>query len=74
MKIKKVIGENGPMAQLCNGGQCPAVIVGDDGNAYVQGYHLAGSEAAALTAPVGEGFVRMPLATLRKIAAQVAAS
>lgn len=62
------------MAQLCNGGQCPAVIIGDDGNAYVQGYQLAGGESAQLAAPAGEGFVRMPLATLRKLAAQVAAT
>lgn len=61
------------MPQLCNGGQCPAVIIGDDGNAYVQGYQLAAGESSELTAPVGEGFVKMPLATLRKIAAQVPA-
>ena len=61
------------MPQLCNGGQCPAVIIGDDGNAYIQGYELATGEKSALTAPQGEGFVRMPMATLRKLAAQVPA-
>lgn len=73
MKIQKIIGENGAMPQLCNSGQCPSLILGDDGNAYVQGFELAAGEKSALTAPQGEGFVRMPLATLRKLAAQVPA-
>ena len=71
MKIQKIIGENGAMPRLCKGGACPAAIIAEDGNVYVQGFELAPSEKSALTAPQGEGFVRMPLATLRKIAAQM---
>lgn len=73
MKITTIIGENGAMPQLCKGGSCPAAIIAEDGNAYVQGYVLAESENARLDAPVGEGFVRIPLATLKKIAAHVTA-
>jgi len=73
MTIKKIIGENGAMPQLCKGGSCPAAIVADDGNAYVQGFELAAAERNALLAPEGENFVRIPLATLKKIAAQVSA-
>jgi hypothetical protein len=71
MKIQKIIGENGAMPQLCKGGACPAAIIAADGNAYIQGYELAAVEKAALAAPQGEGFVRIPLATLKRIAAQV---
>jgi hypothetical protein len=71
MKITTIIGEHGRMPQLCKNSACPAAIVADDGNAYVQGYLLAASENAELTAPVGEGFVRIPLAVLKKIATQV---
>jgi hypothetical protein len=72
MKIELIIGENGQQPQLCKGGGCPAAIVAADGNAYVQGYNLAETERANLDAPAGESFVRIPLATLKKIAAQVA--
>ncbi len=72
MKIDKIIGENGRLPHLCKGGGCPAAIVAADGNAYVQGYDLAEAERANLDAPAGESFVRIPLATLKKIAAQVA--
>jgi hypothetical protein len=72
MKIEKIIGEHGQLPQLCANGACPAAIVAADGNAYVQGYQLAASETSELTAPEGEGFVRIPLSTLKKIAAQVA--
>jgi hypothetical protein len=72
MKIKQIIGENGAMPQLCKGGFCPAAIIAEDGNAYIQGNELTTDEKAGLTAPAGEGFVRMPLATLKKIAALVA--
>jgi hypothetical protein len=71
MKIERIIGEHGTMPQLCKNSACPAAIIAEDGNAYVQGYELQGDEKAALTAPAGEGFVRIPLAVLRKIAAQV---
>jgi hypothetical protein len=72
MKIKQILGENGAMPQLCNRGACPAAIITEDGHAYVQGYELTSGEKSDLSAPQGEGFVKMPLATLRKIAAQVA--
>ena len=72
MKITQILGENGAMPQLCGSGKCPSVIIADDGNAYVQGYNLAADESKSLHAPLGEGFVRMPLATLRKLASQVA--
>ena len=71
MTIRSIIGEHGPLPALCNSGACPAAILADDGHAYIQGYVLMPEEQAALPAPVGEGFVRMPLATLRKIAAQL---
>jgi hypothetical protein len=72
MKIEKIIGPNGPVQQLCKGGGCPAAIIAADGNAYVQGYDLAEGERANLDAPAGESFVRIPLGTLKKIAAQIA--
>ena len=72
MTIQKILGENGPQAELCNGGACPAAIIADNGNAYVQGYIPCPEAADVLTAPVGEAFVEIPLATLKKIAAQVA--
>lgn len=74
MKIQKIIGEHGTLPRLCNNGACPAAIIADDGNAYIQGYVLESKESSQLTAPAGEGFVRMPLDTLRKIAGQVAAA
>lgn len=73
MHIQRIIGEHGMLPTLCNSGSCPAAIIAADGNAYIQGYELAAGEKAALPAPAGEGFVRMPLATLQKIAAQVVA-
>ena len=71
MTIRKILGEHGPMEELCNGGLCPAAIIADNGNAYVQGYLLGPDAHKALSAPEGEGFVEIPLATLKKIAAQV---
>lgn len=71
MTIKKILGEDGPQNSICNQGSCPAAIVADDGNAYVQGYNLNADENAALGQPAGESFVRIPMATLKKIAAQV---
>ena len=71
MIIKRIIGENGPMSELCTGGACPAVITTHDGNVYVQGY-LPGSEASeAIKLPEGEAIIGMPLAVLKRIAAQV---
>ncbi|MBB5353855.1 hypothetical protein HNR46_004119 [Haloferula luteola] len=71
MTIRRILGENGPMDALCSGGQCPAFIIADNGNAYVQGKKLKQEERANLSAPEGEDFVAIPLLTLRKIAAQV---
>lgn len=71
MTIRKILGENGPMGELCNGGSCPAAILTDGDAAYVQGYQLDAAEQGALSAPQGEQFVRIPLVVLKKIAAQV---
>jgi len=71
MTIKKILGENGPQQEVCNGGNCPAAVIADDGNAYVQGYIPDAEASNVLEAPTGEAFVRIPMATLRKIAAQV---
>jgi hypothetical protein len=71
MKIQKIIGENGAMSQLCGRGMCPAAILADNGEIYVQGNVLATDESAVLIAPSGESFVRMPRATFEKIARQV---
>ena len=70
MSINKIIGENGVMPQLCGRGACPAVIVADKGDVFVQGYEPAASESAVLTAPQGENFVRMSRATFEKIASK----
>ncbi|HWL52420.1 MAG TPA: hypothetical protein VNQ90_08290 [Chthoniobacteraceae bacterium] len=71
MKIKKILGENGPQAELCNGSGCPAAILTNGEDAYVQGYIPSGSALKTLNAPEGESFVRIPLSVLKKIAAQV---
>ena len=70
MKILHVFGERGPQP-LCKKGACPAAVLTDDGQVFVQGYQPATDESAALGPPPGEGFVKMPLATFRKIASQV---
>jgi hypothetical protein len=62
------------MPQLCGRGSCPAAIIAENGDVFVQGYNPAPSEGAVLTAPTGEGFVRMPRAVFEKIARQVLAS
>ena len=72
MKITKIIGENGAVPQLCNSGACPAAILTDNGDVFVQGYVPAAGER--LTAPAGESFVRMPRATFERIARHVLAS
>jgi len=74
MKIQKIIGENGAMPQLCGRNSCPAAILADNGEIFVQGYIPAPAEGAVLTAPTGESFVRMSRATFEKIARQVLAS
>lgn len=72
MKITKIIGENGAMPQLCNNGACPAAILMENGDVFLQGYIPAVNEE--LKAPAGEGFVKMPRATFDKIARHVLAS
>lgn len=74
MKIQKIIGENGIQPQLCGNGQCPAAIIADNDNVYIQGFVPAPGESAVLTAPTGEQFVRMPRTTFAKIANHVLAS
>lgn len=74
MKIQKIIGENGALPQLCGRGSCPAAIIADNGDVFVQGYVPAAAEGAVLTAPSGEAFVRMSKATFDKIARQVLAA
>jgi hypothetical protein len=74
MTIQKIIGENGALPQLCGNGQCPAAILADNGDVFVQGYVPAPAEGDALAAPAGEGFVRMTRTTFEKIARQVLAS
>ena len=74
MTIQKIIGEHGTLAQLCNGGACPAAVLTENGDVFVQGYVPEPAESGQLTAPGGEGFVRMPRATFEKIARQVLAS
>jgi len=68
MTIKKIIGENGLLPALCNGGTCPTVVLTENGDVFVQGYIPAASESSELQAPPGEGFVKMSLATFEKIA------
>lgn len=71
MTIQQILGENGPQQAVCNGGNCPAAVIADDGNVYMQGYIPGADAADTLEAPEGEAFVRIPMATLKKIAAQV---
>lgn len=71
MTIRKILGENGPQEELCNGGSCPAAILTDGEAAYIQGYELREDEKEHLSAPEGEGFVRIPLLTLKRIAGHV---
>lgn len=74
MKITRIIGENGAMPQLCAKSACPAAILADNGDVFVQGFIPAPAEGAELTAPAGEAFVRMSRATFEKIARQVLAA
>ena len=74
MKITKIIGENGVMPKLCSRGACPAAILADNGDVFIQGYIPEGTGNRELTAPDGESFVRMSRATFEKIARQVLAS
>ena len=71
MTIQKIIGENGTLPKLCGNGSCPAAIIADTGDVFIQGYIPAANESDKLTAPAGENFVRIPRATFEKIARQV---
>ena len=71
MTIEKIIGENGTLPKLCANGSCPAAVIADTGDVFIQGYIPAPAENAELPAPKGESFVRIPRATFEKIARQV---
>lgn len=66
MTIQKII-----KSELCNGGGCPAAILTDGENIFIQGYVPSESERGHLTGPAGEDFVKMPRAVFEKIAQQV---
>jgi hypothetical protein len=53
MKIQKIVGENGILPKLCGNGACPAAIIADTGDVFVQGYVPAPTEQSELTAPSG---------------------
>jgi hypothetical protein len=71
MKIHKIIGEKGEQPQLCNGGTCPAAILTEGGDLFIQGYVPSEPERNHLSGPAGEDFVKMPRAVFEKIARQV---
>ncbi len=71
MKIHKIIGEKGEIPQLCRGGSCPAAILTEGGDLFVQGYVPSDAERCHLADPVGEGFVKMPRSVFEQIARQV---
>jgi hypothetical protein len=72
MKIHKIIGADGPRDQmLCNGGGCPAAILTEGGDLFVQGYVPSTTEIGHLSGPAGEAFVKMPREVFEKIARQV---
>jgi hypothetical protein len=62
------------MPKPCARGQCPAALLAENGDVFIQGYIPAAAESAELTAPNGESFVRMSRATFERIARQVLAS
>ena len=74
MKIRRILGEHGPLAEPCSGGSCPTVILTDGDAAFVQGYQPTPEERQSLKSPDGEDFVRIPLPILRKLAVQLAES
>jgi hypothetical protein len=74
MKIHKIIGEHGALPALCNGGTCPAAVITENGEIFVQGYVPAHSENQELKAPAGEGFVKMSRTTFEQIARRVLAA
>ena len=74
MTIQKIIGENGVQPLLCKNGFCPAAVLTEEGEVFVQGYLPADGENGQLNAPLGEGFVKMSKATFMTIARHVLAS
>ena len=74
MKIQKIIGEHGALSALCNGGTCPAAVITEQGDVFVQGLVPSQNEKSHLTAPSGEQFVKMSRTTFEKIARQVLAA
>lgn len=71
MKITKILGENGPMSEMCANASCPSFLFTDSGDVVVQGYELTESECRSLSKPPKEGFVKMSKDTLRRLAAQL---
>ena len=71
MNIQRIIGEKGEMPQFCNGGGCPAAVLTDGEEIFVQGYIPSPTERGQLSGPEGEDFVKMPRAVFEKIARQV---
>lgn len=56
---------------LCRGGGCPAAILIEGGDLFIQGYTPSATERDHLSGPAGEDFVRMPREIFEKIARQV---
>jgi hypothetical protein len=71
MHIQRIIGERGPLPALCNNSACPAAILTAEGDVFIQGYLPDEQQAHALTAPAGEGFVRMSKETFQRIVQQL---
>jgi len=71
MQIQRIVGENGVLPHLCNNAACPAAILTAEGDVFVQGYLPNEQQAQALTAPPGEGFVRMSKETFQRIVQQL---
>jgi hypothetical protein len=68
MHIQRIIGEKGEMPQLFNGGGCPAAVLTDGEDIFIQGYIPSPTERGQLSGPDGEDFVKMPRAAFEKIA------
>jgi len=56
---------------LCRGGGCPAAILTEEGDLFIQGYVPSATERSQLSEPVGETFVKMPREVFVQIARQV---
>lgn len=71
MKITRIIGIDGTMPQQCSGGCCPSLIETNSPDIVIQGYTLSKEERSALSNPEGEDFIKMPVATLQKLMANM---